>query len=144
MEKGYRINRVIIDTGIVYALSDKKDAWHVRSVEFITKFSGTLIIPSCVIPETCYLLNKYLGQEAEVAFINSLANKEMAIENVAINDLTRCVELLKRYDNLNIGFVDAILICISERLKITRILTTDRRHFSVIKPRHCNSYILLP
>ncbi len=107
-------------------------------------FKGKLIVPSAVIPEVCYLLNIYLGQSAEIAFIHSLINKELNIEHFNSSDLVRCKELLKQYSDLNLGFVDTIIIAISERLKIREILTTDRRHFSVIKPRHCEAFTLLP
>ena len=142
MGKDYKVDTVIMDTGIIYALSDKQDAWHKRSVDFVRGFDGKLIIPSSVIPEACYLLNRYLGQSAEKKFISSLAKREITIEHFNISDLTRCIELLGDYECLNIGFVDASLIDISERLKISKILTTDRRHFSIIKPNHCNSFYL--
>lgn len=107
-------------------------------------FRGKLIIPSAVIPEACYLLNIYLGQSAEIVFIRSLINKELNIEHFNANDLIRCAELLKQYNDLNLGFVDATIIAISERLKIHDILTTDRRHFSIVKPKHCEAFTLLP
>jgi predicted nucleic acid-binding protein len=101
-------------------------------------------VPSTVIPEACYLLNTYLGQSAEITFINSIINKELTIAHFIAVDLTRCIELLKKYDKLNLGFVDASIIAVSERLKIKKILTTDRRHFSVIRPKHCDAFTLLP
>lgn len=144
METRYKIDYVTIDTGIIYALADTKDSWHKQSVDFISTFKGRLVVPSTVIPEACYLLNEYLGQPAEIGFINSLINRELVVEHFSDHDLTRCMELLKKYDNLNLGFVDASMIAISERLKIQKILTTDRRHFSVVKPNHCEAFLLLP
>lgn len=144
MEKTFKIDRVIIDTGIIFALSDKKDSWHNRSVDFLTDFRGNLIVPSTVIPEACYLLNTFLGQSAETQFVKSLANREITIEHFSTVDLTRCIEVLNKYEDHNIGLVDATLIAISERLKVTKILTTDRKHFSIIKPNHCKLFTLLP
>ena len=144
MEKVFKIDAVILDTGIIFALADEKDAWHKRSVDFLTDFNGKLIIPSTVIPEACYLLNTFLGQSAEIKFISSLMNREITIEHFTIVDLARCIEVLTKYKDHNIGLVDASLIAISERLKATKILTTDRKHFSIIKPNHCNLFTLLP
>jgi predicted nucleic acid-binding protein len=53
-------------------------------------------------------------------------------------------QLLRRYEDAEIGFVDATVVAIAERLKIRRILTTDRRDFSLIQPRHCKQFELLP
>jgi hypothetical protein len=60
------------------------------------------------------------------------------------DDLSRCIELLKKHKDFNIGFVDASIIAISERLNVCKILTTDRKHFSMIEPRHCKVFNLLP
>jgi predicted nucleic acid-binding protein len=144
LEKSYKIDLVVIDTGIVYAIADIKDSWHKPAVDFVNTFKGRLIISSTVIPEACYLLNTYLGQSAETVFINSLINREMVVEHFNAHDLNRSVELLKKYKDSNIGFVDASTIAITERLNISKILTTDRRHFSVIKPSHCAAFTLLP
>jgi hypothetical protein len=32
----------------------------------------------------------------------------------------------------------------AERLNVRRILTLDRRHFELIRPRHCPAFELLP
>ncbi len=37
-------------------------------------------------------------------------------------------------------FVSAAL---AERLNITRLLTLDRRHFSIVRPRHCPAFDLI-
>jgi len=51
---------------------------------------------------------------------------------------------LKQYADANIGLVDASLVAVAERLGINTIITTDRRHFSLIKPAHCSAFTLLP
>lgn len=38
----------------------------------------------------------------------------------------------------------AAIVAIAERLNVRRILTLDRRHFSVIRPQHCAAFELLP
>jgi hypothetical protein len=144
LERGAKIDTIIVDTGIIYALTDKNDTWHRKSVDFVTTFNGRLIIPSTLLPEVCYLINKFLGQDAETIFINSLINREMLIEHFDVTDLQRCVQLLSKYADANFGFVDASLMAIAERMNICKILTTDRRHFSIVRPEHCHSFTLLP
>jgi len=141
MRKG---RAALVDTGIVYALADKADAWHRRAEESVGGFSGRLIVPMSVIPEACYLLNAYLGPSAEVAFLDALLHREMSVEPVTTPDIARTTEILKRYADANIGFVDASLVAVAERLGITTILTTDRRHFSLVTPAHGPAFSLLP
>lgn len=144
MEKSYKVDAVLIDTGIIYALADRTDSWHTRAINFSTTFRGKLLVPSPVISEVCYLLNSFLGASAELAFLHSLINREIVIEHSKEDDLLRIVELLKKYRDQNIGYVDAALIAVAERLKITKVLTTDRKHFSIIKPKHCESFAIFP
>jgi uncharacterized protein len=144
MAKTTALNRCLVDTGILYALADTDDSWHAPAAEFISRFRGRLIAPSAVIPEICYLLNNHLGADAEIAFVRSLANHEITIEHFNDRDLERIHELLGEYRSANIGFADAACIAIAERLGITAVLTTDRRHFSMIRPKHVGAFELLP
>ena len=134
----------LVDTGILYALADKGDTWHRRAEASLAGFPGRLIVPASVIPEACYLLNSCLGPFAETAFLVALNNREMPVEQVTVPDMARTVEILKQYADANIGFVDASLVAVAERLGINTIFTTDRRHFSLIKPAHCSAFTLLP
>ena len=144
MAKSYQVESLIIDTGVIYALANRKDDWHAAAARFMSDFSGRLFVPSSVVPEACYLLNTYLGQDAEMGFVRALVNREMVLEHWTAQDLARTAELLKKYHDSNIGFVDASVVAIAERLKICGILTTDRRHFAAIKPQHCKEFTLLP
>lgn len=144
MEKTVKRKIALLDTGVVYAMADEGDSWHKRVKEFLEQSDDMLLLPSAVVPEVCYLLNSYLGWEAEHKFLDSLLKGEMGLEHFNKEDLTRTNELLKKYSDVNIGFVDASIIAVAERLKIIKILTTDRRHFSIVKPSHCQSFTLLP
>jgi hypothetical protein len=35
-------------------------------------------------------------------------------------------------------------VAVAERLGLTEIATIDRRHFSVVRPRHVGAFTLLP
>lgn len=47
---------VVVDTGPLYALADRDDAWHQRTVRFLETSHNALIVPASVIPEVAYLL----------------------------------------------------------------------------------------
>jgi len=135
---------VIVDTGILYAMADRDDSWHERVKDYLQTQTDILIVPVTVLPEICYLLNTYIGQDSERSLVNSLLQGEMKVENLTTDDLRRTLTLLEHYADANIGLVDATLVAIAERMKIQRILTTDRRHFSLIRPRHYSHFELLP
>jgi predicted nucleic acid-binding protein len=144
MGRIYQVESLLVDTGILYALADRKDEWHAPSVRFASEFTGRLLVPSSVIPEACYLINRFLGLDAEIALVKAFINRELTIEHFTGQDLVRAADLMKKYKDNNIGWVDASIIAIAERLKISRILTTDRRHFGAIRPQHCKKLEMLP
>lgn len=133
---------VLVDTGILYALADADDAWHERAVEWTDEVAELLIVPVTVLPEVTYLLHSRLGAAAELKFVQSTAAGELEIEPLRQQDLTRSVDVMRRYPA--IGFVDATIVAMAERLKIESIATTDRRHFATVKTRHTKGYQLVP
>jgi predicted nucleic acid-binding protein len=60
------------------------------------------------------------------------------------DDYVRVRELCDRYADADIGFVDAAVLAIVERLKEPRLATLDKRHFGVMRPRHVKALRLLP
>lgn len=135
---------VIADTGPLYALVDRSDAWHKRVVEWWRKNREPIAIPVCVLPEVCYLLNTRISSQAEAAFVRSLAKGELVVEPLESEDIVRAEALLEKYADLELGFVDATVIATAERLDASEVLTTDRRHFSSIRPLHVGALRLSP
>jgi predicted nucleic acid-binding protein len=44
----------------------------------------------------------------------------------------------------HIGCVDASVVAVAERLKLSTLATTDRRHFQIIRPAHIDRFALVP
>jgi uncharacterized protein len=136
--------RIVADTGAIYALMDKDDRWHSRAKRILKEEKLELILPSTILPEVCYLTNKYLGIKAELTFLKSILKGEIQIEELNISDYKSSIKYMEKYNDLNIGFVDATVIAVAERLSIYDIFTTDRRHFSQVKTERGNTFQLLP
>jgi len=96
-----------------------------------------------VVTEVTYHLGGRLGVEAEVRFLGDLAAGNLIPEPVAPADWLRIAELVARYRDLPLGTVDASVVATAERLGIADIATVDRRHFSVVRPKH-GTFNLLP
>jgi predicted nucleic acid-binding protein len=133
---------IILDTGVIYALADVDDNWHARARDFIFHNREMLLVPVTVLPEVAYLLARRLGSGAERAFVRSLAAGELVVEPIQLKDLTRCAGLLSEHPQ--IGFVDASVVAIAERMRVRVIATTDRRHFGIIRPKHVPAFELIP
>ena len=133
---------LLLDTGVVYSLADADDAWHDRARALLRRVREPLLIAVTTVPEITYLLRKRLRPETERLFVDSLAAGEVGVEPMTDADWRRSVELLETYGE--IGFVDASVVAIAERLRLKTIATTDRRHFSTIRPSHVDRFELVP
>ncbi len=133
---------LLVDTGFLYALADRSDAWHSRVVGYLAGHRQTLLAPVTIVPEVTYLLRERLGSQAELAFVRSLAHHEIVVEELKRADWSRIEEVLEHHDAL--GFVDASIVAVAERLKTRELATTDRRHFSTFKPAHTARFELVP
>jgi len=135
---------ILADTGPLYALADKDDQYHEVIAKYVSATKEAIIVPSSVVPEVCYLLLEYLGAEAEMKFLRSLANQELLLEHFTIKDLGRAIEILEQYRDAEFGMVDATVMAMAERLRIEVLLTIDHRDFSIYRPRHCSAFRLVP
>jgi uncharacterized protein len=68
----------------------------------------------------------------------------LSIEALVATDYERVAELMSEYSDLRVGFVDAAVLAIVERLREPKLATLDKRHFAVMRPRHIKSLTLLP
>ncbi|HEX6816179.1 MAG TPA: PIN domain-containing protein [Gemmatimonadaceae bacterium] len=90
------------------------------------------------------LLGRRIGADAEVAFARAIVDGEFVLEALAAEDVERAAELMGIHIDAPIDLVDAYIVAAAERLDIVSVLTVDRRHFSLVRPRHVPSLRLFP
>ncbi len=135
---------IIADTGPLYALIDRSDAWHQRVAAWWQGAPRNVLVPITVLPEVSYLLLKRIGARAEHAFIRAVADGDFTTESLEPDDVERAADLMSQYSDLPLGFMDATVVATAERLGVREILTTDRKHFGVIQPIHAKRFLLSP
>ncbi len=135
----------LLDTGFLYAQLNGKDNHHAK-VSAAAKLveNDLIILPIPVVTEVTYLLQRDLGIKAVAVFLENLSETDFVLETPTAEDYRRAAEVLRKYSDANIDFVDAVIVAIAERLNITKILTVDRRHFGAFKPKHCATFEILP
>lgn len=135
---------LICDTGPLYAAMDKADADHRACAELLGNFPEPLLVPAPVVVELDWLSGSRLGPDPFVAFLTDLGKGAITVVDVADADYIRIRGLLIHYGSLRLGFVDAAVVAIVERLGERKLATLDHRHFSAVRPRHVEALELLP
>ncbi|TMD87213.1 MAG: hypothetical protein E6I78_03330 [Chloroflexi bacterium] len=103
-----------------------------------------MLVPSPVIVELDWLAGQRLGPDAFRSFLADSQEGLLEVVDLQAQDYGRIRELLDRYRDLALGFVDAAVLTVVERLGETKLATLDRRHFTVVRPRHVPALRLVP
>lgn len=135
---------LLVDTGPMLAAADSDDPRHHAVVAAIASLRDRLLIPDTVLGELSYMLGRQGDPDAEASGVERLIREPFSVVHITDQDVTRACELVRTYRDNPIGFVDASIVAIAERLGITRLLTLDQRHFRAIKPAHCEAFEILP
>ena len=85
-----------------------------------------------------------MGPAPMLALLRDIKRGAYVVRETAAEDYERIEELMDRYSDADIGFVDASVVALAERLREPKIATLDHRHFSIIRFRHSESVELLP
>jgi len=134
----------ILDTSFLFALTDNSDRNHARVLALAQTISEPLVLPTVVLPEVCYLIASRLGHQTMRRFLLQLAASNTQLKTLSPKDLERVNEILEQYADSQLDFTDAAIVALAERSNITRLLTLDRRDFTLVRPKHCDYFELLP
>jgi len=132
----------IADTGPLFATADEGDPAHAASLAVFGRRDLRFVIPTPVAVEAAQLISKRLGAAAEASFWRALRNQD--VESLIPEDYDRVAALVDRYADFPLGGVDASVVALAERLDTPIVLTLDHRHFSAVRPAHCDALQLLP
>ena len=138
---------IVCDTGPLVAAAITNDARHRECVDLFTALhlaGRRILVPGTVAAEVGSLLARAGGPGVEAQFLTSLADGMLWPVELSREDYDRAAELLVSYENLPLGTTDATVIAVCERLGLSEVASLDRRHFSVVRPRHVTPLTLLP
>ena len=135
---------IVTDTCVVLAAADSDDQDHLRCAQLMRDHHGQLAVPAPVIVETSWQIERNLGPASEARFLRLVTTAAVEVIDLGLDDYCRCVDLIETYADMGLGLVDASAITVAERAGITIIATLNRRDFSVVRPRHVDTFVLIP
>jgi len=94
--------------------------------------------------ETSWLILDRLRTAAQAAYIRLITSGQLMPVDLTEADWQRCAELVEQYASLRLDLIDASLVAVAERLRLTTLATLNRRDFTVARLRHAEAFELLP
>ena len=106
---------LVLDTGPLYAALDRGDTSHDSCRTLLFQFRHELIIPAPVLVEVDQLAySRGRGREFD-SFLSDVIAGAYEIEDLLPEDYSRVRQVMQRYADAAIGFVEAAVLAVVER-----------------------------
>ena len=93
----------------------------------------TRYVPGLVLAEVDYFLRD--ERQAMQAFMQDLARGAFTYAPPTIGQLSRAMDVDRRFADLSLGLVDSSIVALAESLGVSRLATRDVRHFAAVRLR---------
>lgn len=135
-------DRWLLDTGFLVALARPEDPAHQAAKELWKGFRGDLITVEGILVESDWLLRKIPnGLEAALGI---LKGANVLVATYTAERYVHSVGLMRKYHDVPMDLVDALLVCIAEETKTSRVLTLDRRGFEAYRINGKTRFTIAP
>lgn len=119
----YSMKNILIDTGPIVALLNRRDKQHKRVLEFTQNYNGGFVSTWSVITEATHLLRNSI--QAQLNLLEWIRRGGIEIFNIEKNDIERMITLTKKYSDLPMDLADCSLIIVAEKMAINEIISID-------------------
>jgi predicted nucleic acid-binding protein len=117
------MKKTLVDAGPLIALFDRDDKHHSIILNFLRNYRGLLVTTWPVITEVLHMLDFNVG--AQLDFLEWIQKGGLLIERISEEDLSRIIELTRKYRDISMDLADISLIIVSEKTGINEIVTID-------------------
>ena len=114
---------ILIDAGPLITLFDKSDSYHAQSVEFLKRYTGTLLTTWPVVTETSHMLG--FSVRAQITFLQWINRGGLHLVEIEFSSITRLIELCNKFEAVPMDLADATLIVAAEDCNIKEVATID-------------------
>lgn len=135
---------LLVDTNIFLAAADRRSDRHQVCAAILRDHQGELATTVPVVAEASWLILDRLGPRPQAQLLAMITSGRLHPLDLTDADWARCAELVATYSDLRLDLMDAPLVAIGERHQVSTIATLNRRDFTVVRPRHADSFTLLP
>ncbi|MFP5405553.1 MAG: type II toxin-antitoxin system VapC family toxin [Gammaproteobacteria bacterium] len=124
---------IIADTGFWVALLNRADRHHGLAVKRLSGLKRRLVSTWPVLTETCHLLVRRGGVNAQHQFVASWVRSDFDVYSLDSSHAPRIEALMIQYRSLPMDLADASLVILAETLRCGDIFSTDQRDFGACR-----------
>jgi predicted nucleic acid-binding protein len=135
---------VIVDTSALLAYFDTNEPDHEAVARVIDRSTELLVVSPYVLAELDYLVAVRVGSDAELAVLRELSSGAWELASFGATDLELAAAVITKFHDQHIGVADASNVVLADRYSTRKIVTLDRRHFTVLRPISGGRFALAP
>jgi predicted nucleic acid-binding protein len=117
------MQKTLIDSGPLIALFDKSDSYHLKVLNFLKSYKGTLVTSLAVVTEVSHMLDFNL--QVQIDFLKWIELGGIEIYNITQNDIADIRVMMQKYIDIPMDFADASLMYIANVESIKEIISID-------------------
>ncbi len=121
---------ILVDTGPLLALSDKRDKFHESCKTYLKNYRGRLLTTWAVLTEFSHLSPSIAATLPRYRWID---NGGLEVFPLGRDELVRAVDWIERYADQPMDLADASLVVAALATGHTRVWTLDRRDFETYR-----------
>jgi len=121
---------ILVDTGPLVALANRRDHWHARCARFLGSFRGELITTWPVLTEFSHLVDSLPALQQLEAWA---ARGGLHIHALGQDELKAMVDWMSRYADRPMDLADASLVQVACATGIQHVWTVDRADFETYR-----------
>jgi predicted nucleic acid-binding protein len=115
---------VLLDTGVIVALLDRSERYHLSCKERLDTLAAPLVTCEAVIAESCYLLRHLPGAVEQI--LKNVESGAFQIPFRLSGAASQLRRIFRRYSDREVDLADACLVHLAEEMGTGDILTLDR------------------
>jgi predicted nucleic acid-binding protein len=135
---------ILVDTSGLLAALFPDQHQHEQCARVLKEKEGPFLLSPFVLAELDYLVAKLAGVDVELKLLNEVARGAYRLSPFDARDVEKAASIIARYTDLGIGLADASIVVLSQRFRVTELLTLDERHFRVLRGSNDLPFRLLP
>lgn len=122
--------RVLVDTGPLVALADRRDGHHEACKRWVRDFSGEMLTTWAVLTEVAHLTPSVA---AGIALLRWVRAGGMRVLPLGDEELALAIDWMERYADRPMDLADASLVVASMKTGVTAVWTLDRGDFDTYR-----------
>lgn len=135
---------ILLDTSGLLSAIDSAQRRHEACAAALAGAKGPLLLSPFVLAELDYLLATRVGEAAQAALLDEVADGAYQLEPFNAEDVRMARDVIERYASLRIGLADASIVVLGARHGAKDVLTLDSRHFGALRQLNGRAFRLVP